>query len=75
MCRNSNMAKEGDYKKGKEVIRTIMWSPPRSLSTTVERSLIENKDIHVLHADPRRPYDRKLAELRRGLRCRACVLA
>ena len=49
MCRNSNMAKEGDYKKGKEVIRTIMWSPPRSLSTTVERSLIENKDIHVLH--------------------------
>ena len=48
MCRNSNMGME-DAKKGKEVVRTVMWSPPRSLSTTVERCLIENKDIHVVH--------------------------
>jgi hypothetical protein len=33
-----------------------MWSPPRSLSTTVERALIENKAIHVLHEPFGRPY-------------------
>ena len=31
------------------IIRTIMWSPPRSLSTTVERALVEHPAIHVLH--------------------------
>ena len=41
---------------GKEVVRTVMWSPPRSLSTTVERALIENKAIHVVHEPFGVPY-------------------
>ena len=37
-------------KGGKEkVLRTVMWSPPRSLSTTVERALIEHPAVQVYH--------------------------
>ena len=41
---------------GKEVVRCVMWSPPRSLSTTVERALIENRAIHVVHEPFGTPY-------------------
>ena len=58
MCRNAQLEDlEAPIKKpnGKsinaddEVVYTCMWSPPRSLSTTVERALIEAKSVHVLH--------------------------
>ena len=59
MCRTF-MAEDAEGRKGSgkapEVVRTVMWSPPRSLSTTVERALIENKDIHVLHEPFGTPY-------------------
>jgi len=55
MCRNVDK-EEMVAANGKEVVRCVMWSPPRSLSTTVERSLIENKDIHVLHEPFGMPY-------------------
>ena len=29
--------------------RVVLWAPPRSLSTAVERALIEHKEIEVQH--------------------------
>ena len=40
---------EGRRPEQGPVHRVVMWGPPRSLSTTVERALIEHPLIHVLH--------------------------
>jgi hypothetical protein len=38
------------------VRRVVLWSPPRTLSTALERCLIENDAIHVLHEPFGKPY-------------------
>ena len=55
--------------------RTVLWAPPRSLSTAVERALIENRSIHVMHEPFGIPHywsseaasTRNAAEARRSL--------
>ena len=55
MCRSeleNGRSKDGRGEESSEqgpVHRVVMWGPPRSLSTTVERALIEHPLIHVLH--------------------------
>ena len=58
MCRTVRMTGDGkdDELPPDGVRRTVMWSPPRSLSTTVERALIEHPAIHVLHEPFGLPY-------------------
>jgi hypothetical protein len=46
------LSKDEKGDAGKEsgpIHRVVMWGPPRSLSTTVERALIEHPLIYVLH--------------------------
>jgi len=50
MCRQSHVtnggAANGRTEPGK---RVMLWGPPRSLSTAVERALVEHPDIQVIH--------------------------
>ena len=62
MCRSSELGGKdkgtGDVVEapGDGVHRVVMWGPPRSLSTAVERALIEHKAVHVLHEPYGLPY-------------------
>jgi len=56
MCRPSARAHEGvdiaasdDGSTSTCQKRVVLWGPPRSLSTAVERALVEHKEIQVMH--------------------------
>ena len=47
MCRYANNGNPHEQRNRPN--RVVLWAPPRSLSTTVERALIEHPEIEVMH--------------------------